>query len=154
MPYLIIFFKCSPLPFRSFLSSFQEYYKQTWQELLRPSILMLIHYAQGWRSAFASSPERWWTVETISKQLSFRFRVVDDESIGYARYSRLKMAEKQFGWYRGCSRPLEDEERFLLHRILCPFWFSAKLGGTARKEKLVPWDASLFVFIKYRICLL
>jgi len=117
-------------------------------------------------------------VETISKQLSFRFRVVDDESIGYARYSRLKMAEKQFGWYRGCSRPLEDEERFLLHRILCllpvrrnvsgwgdeerfllhrilcPFWFSAKLGGTARKEKLVPWDASLFVFIKYRRSLL
>ena len=93
-------------------------------------------------------------METISKQLPFRFRVVDDESIGYARYSRLKMAEKQFGWYRGCSRPLEDEERFLLHRILCPFWFSAKLGGTARKEKLVPWDASLFVFIKYRRSLL
>ena len=134
MPYLIIFFKCSPLPFRSFLSSFQEYYKQTWQELLRPSILMLIHYAQGWRSAFASSPERWRTVETISKQLSFRFRVVDDESIGYARYSRLKMAEKQFGWYRGCSRPLEDEERFYYTGYFAPFGFLLNWGAPREKR--------------------
>ena len=33
---------------------------------------------------------------------------------GFARYSRLKMAGRQFGWYRGCSRPFEDGGRFLL----------------------------------------
>ena len=33
---------------------------------------------------------------------------------GSARYRRLKMAGRQFGWYRGCSRPFEDGGRFLL----------------------------------------
>ena len=33
---------------------------------------------------------------------------------GSSRYRRLKMAGRQFGWYRGCSRPFEDGGRFLL----------------------------------------
>lgn len=47
----------------------------------------------------------------------------------------------QFGWYRGCSRPLVDGERFL---SLNDRKSEGKLGGTARKEKLVPWDVFSF----------
>ncbi len=61
---------------------------------------------------------------------------------GSARYRRLKMAGRQFGWYRGCSRPFEDGGRFFIIRILTDV--PVKLGGTARKEKLVPWDVFSF----------
>ncbi len=64
---------------------------------------------------------------------------------GYARYSMLKMAERQFGWYRGCSRPLEDGERFFISCIFYHKDLSAKLGGTARKREARPMGRLLFL---------
>ena len=60
--------------------------------------------------------------------MSFRFGVMSEEFIGSARYSRYKMAGRQFGWYRGFSRPL-GMRGFFITRL-----HSGKLGGTARRE--------------------
>ena len=68
--------------------------------------------------------------------MSFRFGVMSEEFIGSARYSRYKMAGRQFGWYRGFSRPL-GVRGFFITRL-----HSGKLGGTAKS--FVPWDESFF----------
>lgn len=62
--------------------------------------------------------------------------------------------KSNLGGIAGALVPYRMESVFYYRDIFIPFCFSAKLGGTARKEKLVPWDASLFVFSVQEVSLM
>ena len=102
----------------------------------------IIRNKRWWRRVLESFSERQRSVWAANGTRTFHFGDKDEESFGICPLQETKDGRKAIWVVSRVLSSLWGWRAFFIIRILTDA--PVKLGGTARKEKLVPWDVFSF----------
>ena len=102
----------------------------------------IIRNKRWWRRVLESFSERQRSVWAANGTRTFHFGDKDEESFGICPLQQTKDGRKAIWVVSRVLSSLWGWRAFFIIRILTDA--PVKLGGTARKEKLVPWDVFSF----------